>query len=262
MAAKIRSGNSRGFDPTLPSNRFVLGGSVVAGAAGGFAALVAGERLAEAAGWGVASGGGFFIAWALARELHPDRPGVAAVAALLAPVFLLLDRPKLLSSGVVLLVARLVAGTTGRRFQWVDALVLVVLAGLSIGTPVGTAVLAVAAAATGATWFGPGRRGPVAISAFALAFLAAWSVAISEDGVAGGLEAIDGGVALFGLAAIAGPVKVVTGTDREGGVIHPGRVRAARVFAAGTVAASAALGGVGVLGPVAAALIGTALRPR
>lgn len=262
MAAKVRSGNSRGFDPTLLSNRFVLGGSVVAGVTGGVSALVAGERFVEAVGWGVASGGGFFIAWALARELHPDRPWVATVAALLAPAFLLLDRPSLLSSGGVLLVARIVAGTTGRRFQWVDALVLTVLAGLSIGTPVGAVVLAVSGTAMAATWFGPGRGGPVATTAVALVLLAAWSVVAVEGGLVWGLGAIDGGVALFGLAALAGPNRVVTGTDREGGTIHPARVRAARVFVVGTVTASAALGGVGVVGPVAASLVGTALRPR
>ena len=122
---RIRSGITRPFDRSLASNRFVLLASPVSGAVAGLVTLAMGDGWRAAIPHGFSAGGATFLAWAIVRELHPDRPGLSVVAAMLAPLGLVLGTPDLLASTVALLVARVVAGTTGRRLRWPDVVIVV-----------------------------------------------------------------------------------------------------------------------------------------
>lgn len=258
----MRSGLTRGFDPRLPSNRFVLLMTPVAGIVAGVVTLAVGDGLGVAVQAGFGAGGAGFLAWATTRELHPDRPVLAAVALLLAPWGLLVTRPDLLAAGVGLVVARIVAGTTGRGIQWVDVAWVGTLALVATWRPAAAPVLAVGAVAVLAVAVvSARRRGETAALGMMIAAAAALGPVLADVTIDPVIDALSiTGVAL-GVVALLGPRSVRVGTDRVGGTITPGRVRAARAV----VLVSAALGALVVapatLAPLWASLAGVALRP-
>ena len=68
---------------------------------------------------------------------------------------------------------------------------------------------------------------------------------------------------VLGAVSLSGPVRVVVGTDRSGGVISPMRVRGARLFAlVAAVAGSIAGAPAGAMVPVWAAVAVVGVRPR
>lgn len=80
-----------------------------------------------------------FVAWTLIREIEPDQEWVALVGAGLAAIWVLRggDTMSALVLGVVMVSARIVSETTGRRPLPTD-LAVVALAGIGIGfTPIG-----------------------------------------------------------------------------------------------------------------------------
>ena len=104
----------RTIDPRLPTHRFHLAVAVI----GGLIALaVESERLgsfAEALSPAVNAGVSVFLAWAIAREVDPDRTHAANLAATLAVVGRLLAGPGNLAALVMLLLAiRLTSRSTG-----------------------------------------------------------------------------------------------------------------------------------------------------
>lgn len=258
----LRSGILRGFDFGDAGNRFVLGWTPGAGLIAGIVTLISGGGWGEAMRNGLSAGGAAFLAWAITRELHPDRPGSALLAAVLAPLTVLRSDPDLLSCVVVLLIARVVAGTTGRVLRWFDvALVAGFAAPVAFRTS-GSGVLTVSVSALGALLAVQDRRRlELATATVAVAALATVAWLRFEFG----FDADDWlvPVAAAGLVGLVGPKIVRVGADRQGGAISPRRVRAARGFA-WIAAAAATLGGLppAAMGPVWVAMAVVGLRPR
>ncbi|HEX5631528.1 MAG TPA: hypothetical protein VFY15_07700, partial [Acidimicrobiia bacterium] len=147
----FRSGITRGFDLGNAGNRFVLAWTPMAGALAGLVTLVAGDGWSAAVGNGFSAGGAAFLAWAVTRELDPDHPTTAIAAAVIAPLGVLRAGPDLLAAGVILIVARIVAGTTGRGLRWPDLAILGAVAIPVAWRSTGMGVLITATSALAAT---------------------------------------------------------------------------------------------------------------
>jgi hypothetical protein len=134
---RFRSHLLRPLDPTDPWNRAVLALSVVAGLAGGYLTLAHDRETflaIEAAGY-------TFLGWALARELDPDRQVPAIALAILAGTWALLGYGTVLLPFVgLLMTARIVVETTGRRPLPTDLAGMAVLATVISFTPLGWVV--------------------------------------------------------------------------------------------------------------------------
>ena len=256
----FRSGITRGFDLSLPSNRFVLLGTPAAGVVAGVVTLLAGDGPATAVRHGFSAGGATFIAWAVVRELHPDRPVLAALAAVVAPLGLVAGDPDLLAAAVVLLGARVVAGTTGRAMRWVDVAIVGAVAFPVAMRPTGSGVLTSTAIALLAVLpVQDRRRLQLATGAVLVAGLAAlgwWGFEAGFDPDPWSIAA-----AALGASSLMGPRRVTAGTDRSGGRISPRRVRAARGFALIAAAAAAVGSDPATMAPVWTALAATGSRP-
>jgi hypothetical protein len=124
-AVRFRSHVLRPLDPSDPWNRAVLALTAVAGVAGAYLAFAADREpflAVEAAGY-------TFLAWALTRELDPDRQVSAVILAVLAGAWAILGYGiVLLPFAGLLAAARLVVETTGRRPLPTDLAVLAVVA--------------------------------------------------------------------------------------------------------------------------------------
>lgn len=255
---RIRSGITRPFDRSLASNRFVLLASPGSGAVAGLVTLAMGDGWRAAIPHGFSAGGATFLAWAIVRELHPDRPGLSVVVAMLAPLGLVLGTPDLLASTVALLVARVVAGTTGRRLRWPDVVIVV---GFAVPVAVrssGAGVLTASAIALfGILLLQDHRRRELLIAAVIVTGLAGYSSWDLKVGFDVGTLA----PAAVGMVALLGPRRVAAATDRSGGAISPHRVRAARGYAIVTALAAAFSSDPSAMAPVWVALGATAARP-
>jgi len=260
MAAELRSGIGRPVDLAYPSNRFVAVLTPLAGlAAGALSLFVAGDGFWEAVRTGVLSGGAAFLAWAIGREVEPDRPMAANAAAVGAPAVLLVGDPALGQLFAVLLAARIVVRSTGLAPTPVDLVVAVGLA-IYVGTTDGglpvALILAVALAAdVGLPGRAPQRSAVAALVAAAGSVIAA----LIADGIRidplrpVGEEWILVGVAAVGLLVLARPAVVLSTTDLSDELISPGRLRAARAI---TIVAGAA--GFAWAGAPALAALGAA----
>ncbi|MBT8405618.1 MAG: hypothetical protein KJP18_17305, partial [Gemmatimonadetes bacterium] len=179
--------------------------------------------------------GTVFLAWALARELAPEREGLAFVAMALAGIALpLTPTQTLLPAGVLLLSARLIARTVGPPLRTVDAAVVAGIALWAAATPTGwTATLAAAVA------FALDRRGAEpgprrhAYLALLLAAAAAASALLQGDRVPPATLPVTA-LGILGLIAYAGAV-VRTRTvdalaDQTGLPLDASRVRRAMLL--------------------------------
>ena len=130
----FRSHLLRPLDPESPWNRAVLALSVVAGIIGAYLTLAqdAPPLLAiEAAGTA-------FLSWALARELDPDRQIPALVVAAIGGAWALLGfETAILPFVALMMAARLVVETTGRRPLPTDLAGMALLATVVSLTPLG-----------------------------------------------------------------------------------------------------------------------------
>ncbi|MFQ5523195.1 MAG: hypothetical protein ACE5F5_06410 [Acidimicrobiia bacterium] len=118
----FRTHVGRSLDFSYPSNRLIALLTLAALVAGGAIALSGGPRGAWLAPVNT------FLVWALVRELDPDHDSTAIVAAVAAAAWVLLgqDPSAWLFVGGMVLAARLVLNSTGRRplvsdFYWVAA---------------------------------------------------------------------------------------------------------------------------------------------
>ncbi|HEX6147375.1 MAG TPA: hypothetical protein VF083_11400 [Acidimicrobiia bacterium] len=131
---RFRSHLMRPLDLSDPWNRSVLFLSVVAGAVGAYLTIFEGRDILLA----VEAGGSAFLAWALCRELDPDRQAPAVAVAVFCAAWALLGmETAILPFAALLVVARILVGTTGRRPLPGDLLVVAVGATLVSLTPLG-----------------------------------------------------------------------------------------------------------------------------
>lgn len=130
----FRSHLTRPLDPRLPSNVTISGLTLAVAGAGGILAL-AGDRTL----WlPVLAAGATFLTWALGRELDPDHQLTALIAALPAAALVLVGLEiSILVSVTVMMSARLLVASTGRRPLATDLAGMVVLAGVASFTALG-----------------------------------------------------------------------------------------------------------------------------
>jgi hypothetical protein len=253
------------MDFLLLSNRLSIALPLTAGLVAGLVSLTDGG-LGDAVRTGIAAGGSSFLAWAVTRELSPDHPVAASLAAVLAPMAILLGSPSLAVVAVWLLATRVVAGTTGAAPYTAD---MIVVGGFAIWASTGEgglplALLALTAIASSTVFDARGRRTVLVGDTLATA------ACLTAAGAAGTLDLPDPWAAssawwLFATAlttAAALLVRVESTTDRRPVRIEAGRVRAAIGWAgAACVIAVVWRGtrGMASMAPVAAALVLTAV---
>ena len=136
-AMAFRSHVTRPLDPRSPSNIAITGLTLIVTAAAGVIALTADQSL-----WlPILAGGATFLTWALGRELDPDHQTTALLAAIPAAVLVLLGfEVSILVTAAVLMSARLLVESTGRRPLPTDLAAMVVLASAVAFTPLGWVV--------------------------------------------------------------------------------------------------------------------------
>ena len=137
------TGLDRTIDPRVPSNLF----AIIAAGAGGLSAALWGESPATVA----SSAGLVFSTWALARELDPDRPLTAAVAASGLLALLVMNEetrdlafPALCATGALMLSARAAGNSTGKPLSGGDEVMIAavpLIAQTLTGFPIGATSL-------------------------------------------------------------------------------------------------------------------------
>ncbi|HSG79364.1 MAG TPA: hypothetical protein VLD62_07290 [Acidimicrobiia bacterium] len=263
---KIATGIGRTIDLRYPSNVFIAVATVVGGAIAFFPTL--GDGFAEAFVAGARAGGGTFLGWAIARELDPDRPWSAGVAAVLAFVVSFIGDPMLAVAGVALLASRIAVRSTGLHPTPVDLLVVIGAAAYAAtrtgGFPVAV-VLGLSLVVDGRLPGGSKRR--VAIAGYGVLGAAVTSAAVAGNLVpdptaAAGWDWLLVAVAVVGSVLVLRPPNVTSRSDWTDRPLEARRLRASRIVALGVVAGSAVwAGGEGLAAaaPVAAAMAGSLL---
>ncbi|UHD17932.1 hypothetical protein [Thiocapsa bogorovii] len=146
------SGIARPIEPGYPTNRWIAVLTLLVLIAGGVWRLLDGDGWLTASGWSASAAVSFFLAWALARELDPDRELAAFVAAgftlpaLAAAGLGWLPLPDLAALFLVLLAMRVMNRSTGVAATVPDTVGLLGL-GLWLGYESSPIYLAVAVAA-------------------------------------------------------------------------------------------------------------------
>ena len=121
----FRTHIARQLDFSLWPNRLIAIGTLLVGAAGVVLVISADRSI-----WlPVRAGGATFLIWALTRETDPDRDSTALIAAALTGLWTLAGlQVDLLPLVGLLLVARVIVETTGRRPLQTDLIAIVVVA--------------------------------------------------------------------------------------------------------------------------------------
>jgi hypothetical protein len=241
----MASGLNRVIDGRVPSNRFVLMVTPLAGVVAGGVALAVGDGLTAAARAAISGGGTAFLAWAIAREVDPDTPLSACVAAIGAPWLLLLGYADLFGSALLLLGVRVLAGTTGSFLIAGDVAFLVAGAALAGTVPTGPAFVTAATVATVAAMiFEPTSR-PLLIAAAGMAAaggITGWLAGrgpVAHTSPGGAVLVVLAGGAVAGLISVVALRRIRSTADREeAGRVSTARIRMARVVVvlAGVVA--------------------------
>jgi hypothetical protein len=265
------SGVARPLDFGYPSNLWI---ATVAAAT--FAVVLLWQGLADSGGtdpgWAGAAAAGaraglaVFLAWAICRELDPDRAGAALVAALLAIGGLAaLELPNITACVVVLLAVRVLTRTSGVPATLPDAALLIGL-GVWVGLDDGWVYPGAAAAALLADGLLPahGRRRLTvtlagAVAAFATLYLirqTGGAALVANPDVAASTVAVLAALLLLPTALAVSHVQAVA--DATGEPLLPLRVRAgqALALAVGLIATSGhGFDGLAELMPLWAAVI-------
>lgn len=255
------TGLGRPIDPASRSNRIALAGATLFGGLALFITwLQAGAPdLARAVGVGI----GAFLAWAIARELDPDRPRTATLALVVGGIFALFAAPALIVSAVILLGARILAGTVGTDLRALDLMVVIGAAGVAGTRPSAWPAIAVLGYAVWRTR--PARTSwvitAIAASAIGGALLAGAAVDLSAPGI--------GTVVLVSLGLAVGLARrsvdqVVSVCDSGVTLIDSDRVaRARQATLIGIVGGSlVSPAGALALGPAVAAVLALAFHRR
>ncbi len=201
-----------------------------------------------------------FLAWAVGRELDPDRPHVGAWAMPVAFTAVVYDLPSALLTAAALIAIRVVAGTTGGAVTWVDLAILALLGFIAGSDPVVWIV-----GLTLAIWLftAPevGHLRIVGLVALGIGVgVGVWFaepavVEITQDAYL--LAAFGGAVMMLAMT----PKSMASVTDTRSGPVSVHRVGLARKAAGTFVMWAAVMGGVAgfwMLSPLLAALIATA----
>jgi hypothetical protein len=250
------TGLGRTLSPSLRSHRVAFGGASVAGVVYAMLSVVTYRSLSDS----VVAALAVFLAWAVGRELDPDRPQVGAWAMPVAFAALIYDLPSALASAVALIAIRVVAGTTGGAVTWGDVVILA-LVGFLTGSDPALWIIGLTLAIWLFTAPEVGSLRNLGLSALGIGIgIGVWFadpvvVEITQDAY---LLAAFGGAAMM-LAMT--PKSMISVTDTRLGPLSVHRVGLARKTAGTFIMWAAVMGGVAgfwMLSPLLAALIATA----
>lgn len=258
----MRSAIGRPLDVRFPSNLYAIGAALASGGVGLLTELIRGDlSVVESFGSGAAAGGSAFLGWAIAREIDPDRNATAYLAAPIGLAIWFFGAPALLVSGAVLLMARVVAGTTGGRLITADLVFLAgyaVITGLRPGGVVAAVGLGVALIVDCRISHHDSVRqyaaGAVAVVGSIVAAVV-WADPVEFTSLSAGAAV----VAVVAAAAVFTPIGQVSSVgDMTRKLLDPRRILGARLATAVVVAAMIAVAGEDgsfAMGPVLAALV-------
>lgn len=234
----FRSGLSRGWTPSLFSNRIAMMGWLASLVVLGiFAAVSDHITYFEAASSSIV----VFLGWAVGRELDPDHHWVGALAMLGTFGAVFIEIPAGWTVGAALLTFRIVTGSTGRWLATFDLLFAAVI-GYGSGGDLWSWPIAIAAGISIVAFREFGKQRWLFIGTIVVAFAAGWYLGdLQPINVDTEQLLIAGGVAAVTVAAVWMAV-VTSRTDRPSGTIALHRVRYSRL-AAGVFALSAVLVG-------------------
>ena len=118
----------RPIDRRYPTNRAIAGLTLVVAILGFAVRRLTGTHPLESFTGGLVLAIGFFLAWAIARELDPDHDASAFVAAALSLIpQTVLERPDLAGVLLILLLLRIVNRTVGPAAQPLDTIGILAL---------------------------------------------------------------------------------------------------------------------------------------
>lgn len=225
----------RAIDPAYPTNRAIAVVTLVVMFGGLLRQRLTGAPWLASAMWGAQAGLTVFLAWALCRELDPDHPAAAFLAAGLALTAVLAWRlPKLAAILWLLVLVRVVNRTTGLPAGVVDALGLVGLAGwLSLQGNWGYALITAMAFFLDSQLSDPARRQlPFALLSVVVTVI----IAILGAGSPWEAPSPMGGLVALGLSLVFLPVilaarSVESVGDETREQLTPARVQAAQALA-------------------------------
>ncbi|CAN5713840.1 hypothetical protein BH24ACT26_BH24ACT26_18380 [soil metagenome] len=227
------------FDPRLSSNRFVMTAFLLTFGLVTVFATAWGEPVSAGASQGLHAALTVLLSWAMARELDPDSPRSAAVAAVLGFLVSLTGSAQLSAVTALLFAVRIVARSTGSPPSIFDCAWLPLLAAFSARTSIGLpAALALAVAMVLDTLLP--RRAPMRVRfSGAVAGALAIYVAVSGDALRMQWEApIPGQLIVLILVLCAVPSlrtpPPVSLEDLSGERVSHRRLTSARLLAVGT----------------------------
>jgi len=255
----------RPIDPKYASNRAIASLALLVAVASFLVQRLTGETPPASFLRAILLGIGFFLAWAIARELDPDHGASAFVAAGLSLIPLaMLARPDYAAVFLVLLALRIVNRTVGPAARPLDSIAILALVAVAAwrGSPLVAGAATIAFVLDGI--LKPGHRIHLPAAGVSLGL-----VAVAWSNLEGGLRSAPDSVDWLGLAATlpflllirtsGAPVSV---SDAGGLRLSVARVRAAQwlgflLLAALIVAEGRA--GWSAASPLWAALVGTGL---
>lgn len=188
------TGLGRPLDPAHRSNRLAMTFTILSGVSAVISTWLVNGNPDFIGSGAVALG--VFLAWAIAREIDPDRPRSATVAMLLAWSVALVVPPALLAVGVILLGARILAGTVGGRLKTTDYFVLTGASAVAASQPVAWPAIGILIYAVWKERSSP--RWPLWAMTGGALIVALGSEAVPQPGIPG----VGAGLLLFGVIVV------------------------------------------------------------
>jgi hypothetical protein len=250
----------RPLDPRYLSNVVAAIGALATGIAFFLIAAVTDEPVAASP---VGAAGAVFLAWAIAREIDPDRNQSAYLAMPIAFIASLFLAPSLLLGFGILVGTRLVSGTVGLRLKRFDLIALVGIGALmGLGWASLAGVVAIAAGTLVADGFSR-RAGVTALLTTIVAVVTLWVRSVELVWESPGLAGVIMAAGLVLALAVSLPVpRPVATTDIGGLPLARRAVALSRTTLVGTIASALVIAGkVGFeagLAVAGSALLGTA----
>jgi len=257
LRSVARSGLGRPLDMACVSNRRAVLGALLAGGLDAIYTLLRGGDIELIVSAMVSVS--VFLAWAIAREIDPDRPATATMAMVIAAPLVVVGDPVPGIAAVALLVARVMSGTVGRDLTRVD-LVVLTGAGIYSGARIESWPFVVLIALALMVDSSPGR-GPAMVFTIIGASSVALIVDVGPNAVLGfeiGIQCV--AVGLAGWVAHQTRTAYST-TDHDNSPISESRVNMARTsLVVGVLAAIVLSGGaLEAIAPAVAAIFAVAL---